>query len=273
MSSEPGSAAPHGASSPVNSATGAPGRRRVPLRSTCAQPHHCPLPVRMKVLGQVPLFAGLSHEDLVGIDHRMVSLSWAEDDPLYTAGDVAEHLYVMAAGRAKVSRPTPNGQDVVVDLLAPGDLFGGMHTLGQPTYPETVRALTTTCALRIDTRAFRDVMTQHPEVALRVVDDVTALLAQARADVTAQSTATVAQRVATTLLRLAEKFGQDSSSGATLIQLPLSRTDLAGMTGSTPESVSRVMSQLRKDGIIDSGRRWTAILDGDRLLATVAASA
>ncbi|MFZ2749458.1 MAG: Crp/Fnr family transcriptional regulator, partial [Propioniciclava sp.] len=115
--------------------------------------------------------------------------------------------------------------------------------------------------------------TQHPEVALRVVDDVTALLAQARADVTAQSTATVAQRVATTLLRLAEKFGQDSSSGATLIQLPLSRTDLAGMTGSTPESVSRVMSQLRKDGIIDSGRRWTAILDGDRLLATVAASA
>lgn len=77
----------------------------------------------------------------------------------------------------------------------------------------------------------------------------------------------MAQRVATTLLRLVEKFGQDRAGGATLIQLPLSRADLAGMTGSTPESVSRVMSQLRKDGIIESGRRWTSVLDHDRLAA------
>ncbi|WP_298458175.1 Crp/Fnr family transcriptional regulator [uncultured Cellulomonas sp.] len=198
----------------------------------------------------------------------MVSLSWAEDDLLYLAGERAEHLYVLAAGRAKASRVTVNGQEVVVDLLAPGDLFGGMRDLGQPTYLETVRALTTTCALRIDTRAFRGILSEYPEVALRVIDDTTALLAQARTDVTAQSTETVAQRVASGLLRLADKFGQDGISGATLLQLPLSRTDLAAMTGSTPESVSRVMSQLRRDGVIDSGRRWTAILDRDRLAAT-----
>lgn len=259
------------APAPVDPAVSVPpARRRVPLRSTCAQPHHCPLPVRMEVLGRAPLFAGLSHDELVRIDRRMVSLSWAQDDSLYTAGEPAEHLYVLAAGRAKASRLTVNGQEVVVDLLAPGDLFGGMRILGQPTYPETVRALTTTCALRIGARAFRDVLTEHPQVALRVIDDTAALLAQARTDVTEQSTATVAQRVATTLLRLADKFGQDGRSGATLIQLPLSRTDLAGMTGSTPESVSRVMSRLRKDGVIDSGRRWTAVLDRDRLAATAA---
>lgn len=256
---------------PVNPATTAPpARRTIPLRSTCAQPHDCPAPVRMRVLSQVPLFAGLSPEELASIDERMVSLAWAEDDPLYTAGEPAEHLYVLAAGRAKASRPTPGGQDVVVDLLAPGDLFGALQALGQPTYSETVRALTTTCALRIDTQAFREVLTQHPQVALRVLDDTAALLAEARTGLTQQSTATVAQRVATTLLRLAEKFGQDRTGGGTLIQLPLSRADLAGMTGSTPESVSRVMSQLRKDGIIDSGRRWTSVLDRDRLAATAA---
>ncbi|MEO8556770.1 MAG: helix-turn-helix domain-containing protein, partial [Actinomycetota bacterium] len=54
----------------------------------------------------------------------------------------------------------------------------------------------------------------------------------------------------------------------TLLQLPLSRADLAGMVGSTTESVSRVMSRLRTEGIIDSGRRWTAVLDRDRLAAT-----
>lgn len=128
---------------------------------------------------QDPLFAGLSHDELVDIDEHMISLSWAQGDPLYTAGGRAEHLFVLAVGWAKVSRPTPDGKNVVVDLLAPGDLFGGLQALGQSTYPETVEAMSTTCALRIDTPAFRDVLEQHPQVALRVLDDTSALLAHA----------------------------------------------------------------------------------------------
>lgn len=243
-----------------------PARRHVPLRSTCAQPHACPRPVRMQVLGQVRYFAGLSEAELADIDGRMVSLSWGEGDPLYRAGEPADHLYVLAAGRVKVSRPTADGTAVITDLLTPGDLFGTLTSLGEPVYPETAEALTVSCALRIDPDAFRAVLTEHPQVALRVLDDVTARLAQARSAVGDRATGSVAQRVATTLLRLADKLGQErAGDGGTLLQLPLSRADLAGMTASTPESVSRVMSRLRKDGVIDSGRRWTAILDRERL--------
>lgn len=228
----------------------------------------------MKVLAQVPLFTGLGPEDLASIDARLVSLSWGAGERLYWAGEPAEHLYVLAAGHAKALQPHPDGQEVVVDILAPGDLFGGLSSLGRPTLSETVEALTTVCALRIDTAAFREIVLEHPEVALHALDDVTSSLAQARTQVGEQSTSSVAQRVAATLLRLAEKFGQPRArDGGTLIQLPLSRVDLAGMTGSTPESVSRVMSRLRKDGIIDSGRRWTSVLDHDRLAATATAAA
>ena len=79
------------APAPVSSS---PGRRRVPLASTCALPHRCPRPLRMQVLGAVPFFAGLSQQQLEGIDRRMVSLSWAAGDPLFTAGGPADHLYV-----------------------------------------------------------------------------------------------------------------------------------------------------------------------------------
>ena len=109
----------------------------------------------------------------------------------------------------------------------------------------------------------------HVAGALGALDDVAGRLAQARSEVGQQSTSTVAQRVAATLLRLADKLGQERSGNrGTLLQLPLSRADLAGMVGSTTESVSRVMSRLRKEGIIDSGRRWTAVLDRDRLAAS-----
>ena len=246
-------------------------RRRTPLRPTCAQPHSCPLPVRMQVLSRTPMFAGLGEEPLRDVDRRMTSLSWAEGDTVYAEGMPAEHLYLVAAGRAKAYRTAPSGQEVVVELLGPGDLFGGVRTLGRPVYDETVEALTTVCALRIGDDAFRRILVEHPEVGLRVLDDAAALLAQARADVTRQSTDTVPQRLAAVLLRLAEKFGEPAREGGTLIELPLSRADLAGMTGSTPESVSRVMSRWRKNGVIDTGRRWTAVRDPRRLSEIAAA--
>lgn len=247
------------------------GRRRVPLHLACAEPHSCPAPVRMRVLQRVPLFAGLSDDELTGIDARMTSLAWATGEALYRAGDPAEHLFVMAAGRAKAWRGTPDGQEIVVDLLAPGDLFGGLQILGQMRHAETVQALSTTCALRIDSAAFREMLGDYPQVALRALDETAALLTQARSDVAQVSSATVAQRVAARLVRLADKFGRDLGDGrGTLIHLPLTRRDLAGMTGSTPESVSRVMSALRKDGVIDSGRGWTAVVDRDRLAGLAA---
>lgn len=239
-------------------------RRRIPLRASCAQPHSCSPDVRLRVLQHVDLFADLTSDRLTDVNARMTALSWAADDPLYQFGDPAEHLYVLASGRAKAFRSTPDGQEVVVDLIAPGDLFGGLQSLGQPQHTETVQALTTVCALRIGTAAFREILTAQPQVALRVLDSLSAQLSLARSSTTQQSTATVAQRVAATLLRLAEKFGETGTQG-TLIQIPLSRADLAGMAGSTTESASRAMSRLRKDGIIDSGRRWTAILDPERL--------
>jgi CRP-like cAMP-binding protein len=226
----------------------------------------------MTVLSQVPYFAGLDEGELADIDRRMVSLSWGEGDRLYEAGAPADHLYVVASGRVRVTQPTPTGQEVLTDVLTPGDLLGALSTLGQAEYPESAEAMTTTCALRIDPDAFRGVLTEHPQVALRVLDDIAGRLARARSDVGRISTGTVTQRVATTLLRLADKLGQDRAGGGTLLQVPLSRADLAGTTGSTPESVSRVMSRLRRDGVVESGRRWTAVLDRERL-ADIAAGA
>lgn len=240
--------------------------RRSPLTETCAVPHACDGAVRMRVLSKVPYFAGLTHEQLEDVDRRMGSLSWAEGDPLYLAGDPAQHLFVLAVGRVKVVQPTAGGQEVVVDLAGPGDLFGALSSLGEPVHTESAWALTTVCALRIDPVAFREVLLEQPQVAVRVLDDVADRLARSRVDVGQHAVGTVRQRVATTLLRLADKLGEPRESGVgTLLQLPLSRNDLAGMTGSTPESVSRVMSRLRREGVIDSGRRWTAILDRDRL--------
>jgi CRP-like cAMP-binding protein len=75
---------------------------------------------------------------------------------------------------------------------------------------------------------------------------------------------TVEQRIAAALLRMARKLGEQKQTG-TLIQIPFSRQDLAAMTGTKVETVSRVMSRFSAEGLISTGRKWVAVNDLDGL--------
>ncbi|WP_241981978.1 Crp/Fnr family transcriptional regulator [Cryobacterium sp. TMT3-29-2] len=242
--------------------------RRTPLRSTCAQPHPCSSGMRNTILGQIPIFQDLSAGELADLADRMLSLSWGPGDTLFTAGEPSEHVYLLAAGQAKAFRSTASGQSTSLDFLGPGDLLGSLTALDAGRYPETAVALVTTCALRLESGAFRQLLLAHPSVALRVLDVIVDRLHRARSMEAEQASATVTARVAATLLRLADTFGvPGEGAGTTLIQLPLTRADLAAMTGTSAESVSRAMSGLRRHGLIDSGRRWTAVIDRAGLVA------
>ncbi|MBD8061910.1 Crp/Fnr family transcriptional regulator [Oceanitalea stevensii] len=245
------------------------GRRTIPLREVTL-PHRCPWPVRRHVLTRAPYFRGLSEDAVERIDRRMRTTTWPAGRTLYRAGDPATALYVVAEGRVKLSQVTAGGTETVADILVPGELFGAMGTLGEPYHSHTATALVGSCTLRIDQDDFREVLLEHPGVALRVLDDVAARLVRAHSDIGGQTTDTVPQRVATALLRLADKVGEERDDGTVMLEVPLSRADLAGLARSTPESVSRVMSRWKKEGVVDSGRRWTALLDRRRLEAEAA---
>lgn len=222
--------------------------------------------MRLDVLSRAPYFAGLPPEAIEAIDARMGVRGYDVDTPIHRVGQSATHLYVLAAGKVKLIRPTLEGDNVLIDVLTPGDLFGSAAALGHATYPDTAHALTVACALSISAGDFRAVLTEHPRVALAVLDDVTHRLEQAHTVVRRLASGTVEHRVAATLLALADKVGESRGNGV-LLQLPLTRPDLAAMTGTTTESVSRTLSRLRRDGIIDTGRRWVAIVDRERLAA------
>ena len=235
--------------------------------STCHEPEHvCPRPQRLEVLTKAKFFARLAPLDIALLDDRMHVRSYAEGDYVYQAGQPATSLYVLAAGRLKLMRPSANGQDTLLDVITPGGLFGTLGELGDATYRDSAIALTTMCALSIDAGAFHEVLTEHPPVALAVLQDMGERLARSHEVVRGLVADTVAQRVAATLLSLADKVGYPQGS-AIQLDLPLTRADLAAMTGATTESVSRVMSEFRREGLVETGRKWTQILDEDGLRA------
>ena len=163
-------------------------------------------------------------------------------------------------------RHSPDGDDVVLDLLPQGALFGGLAPLGTQHYPETAVAQTDCCVLAISGADFQQLLEAHPAVTLAVLRSVARSLDDARETIRQITTSDVRTRVAVALAKLDERQGDAASQGV-LIRSPLSRQDLAAMIGATPETVSRVMADLKREGLIDTGRQWVRILQPEQLRA------
>lgn len=241
-------------------------RKKSPVEIDIVPAQHCTIDLRLEILGQLPFLSPLSEEDLEEVNEHFRERGYGEGETIYFSGDRATHLYVVASGQVRLMQHSRAGKDVLLDLLLPGEFFGTVTPGPQEGYGETAQAQVATCALTISAGEFRDLMAAHPKIALAVLDLTADRLQAARETVRQLSTQPAEERIAAVLLKLAAKLGEPHDEGV-LIQTPLSREDLAQMTGTTPETVSRVMSQLQKEGLVNSGRQWVAIADRERLAA------
>lgn len=243
-------------------------RPQPPVTASHVSSSGCTVEHRLKVLHAVPFFRHLSLDELRPVNERFHSHSYQPQETIYFDGSPAERLYVLAHGKVKLLRHTVAGQDVLLDILGPGEMFGSLAALGDRAYPDEALAITQVCALGIGAADFQAVLERYPSVAIAVLQVVAGRLQEAHDAISQLSAGSVEVRVAAALLKLAEKLGVDHRDGR-LIEAPLSRQDLAAMTGATTESVSRVMSQFRRDGLVTSGRGWVVLRDA-RALAEIA---
>lgn len=161
----------------------------------------------MKVMARSPLTRELSPTQHEELDQHLTAWSWAEGDPLLLAGDEVEGSYIVASGRARISRDTIDGREITTDIAAPGDIVGPLSPQSSPA-TESVWALETTCALFLPAEALAEVVSTYPQFALAVLQLQQEQLVQSRDRKTALITATVEQRVVTALQHLDEKFGE-----------------------------------------------------------------
>jgi CRP-like cAMP-binding protein len=113
---------------------------------------------------------------------------------------------------------------------------------------------------------FQQILKRFPSVSLKMLEIMTKRLLLANDRVHQLSAMTIEGRIASLLVMLCDKFGEQAEVGL-LLQVPLSRENLAGMAGTTTETASRVMSQFQRHGLIQSGREWVAVTDLEGLKA------
>ncbi|MBC8504864.1 MAG: Crp/Fnr family transcriptional regulator [Anaerolineales bacterium] len=175
-----------------------------------------------------------------------------EEDPANTA-------YVLIEGKVKLTQITPDGQQVILGYLVPGRVFGIIAILKKVTYPVSAEAVGKCRALAWDRPTMNGLMEQSPRLALNALRIMAGQIREFQNRVRELSTQRVEQRVARAVLRLARQSGRKTEQGV-LIDLPLSRQDLAEMTGTTLFTVSRVFKEWEKRGLVASKRQQVTIL-------------
>jgi CRP-like cAMP-binding protein len=179
-------------------------------------------------------------------------------------GEPARAFVLVESGLLKLLQVTPEGQELIVRFVGPGEPFGGVIVLDAATYPVTALALEPTGLLAWPGDVLRPLLDRYPQVRLNITREITAHMTDALTRVLELATQRVGQRLAHTLLRLMRQTGTPSSEGVR-ISHPLTRQELANLTGTTLYTVSRTLSQWQAQGILRSTRRELLVLAPKRL--------
>ena len=179
----------------------------------------------------------------------------------FMQGDPAAHAYVLVEGRVKMIQIAPNGQQITLRIMTPGQTFGGIAMLNpQAGYPATAQAVENSVAMAWDTAKLRTLAEKDPVLSLNTMQLMHGYITELQERQKALVTQRVEQRVARILLKLAAQVGKKVAEGV-LIDIPLTRQDVAEMSGTTLFTVSRTLNEWERSGLLSIGRERVVIRD------------
>ena len=176
----------------------------------------------------------------------------------FMQGDPADAVYSIETGRVRLSQVTAEGQQILLRVIGPGTVFGAIALARVDTYPVTAEAAEECTALVWPSSVLMGLVEQMPKLALNAIQLMAGHVQEFQDRFREMATQRVERRLARTLLRLASQTGRKTDEGV-LIDLALTRQDLAEMTGTTLYTVSRILSQWETQGLVRSGRELVVI--------------
>jgi CRP-like cAMP-binding protein len=219
-----------------------------------------------QLLAESEPFRGLQVAELQGVLQAARRRHVDRDAFFFHQCDQATAFYLLIQGEAKLTQVTSEGHQMLVRFARPGECFGVIAALRDAVYTLSAQAVDDCLALVWDGETVARLMERYPRISLNVLELIAGYYRRLLDRYQELVTERVERRVARTLLRLARQAGRRTEDGV-LIGLPLSREDLAEMTGTTLYSVSRILSRWEHQGLVEAGRGWVLIRHPHALVA------
>ena len=217
------------------------------------------------VFETLPLFNCLNETDRQELEKQSIELPCRKDEFIFREGDAAEWFHILKEGTVKCVKSSPEGREVTLKVLMPGDLFCcEASAFNGTTHPGCAQAMDNAKVIKISRKALLDTIQRNPVTAIQIISYLSDRLREAQDSAKAFALDSAECRLASLLVNLATRAGIPESEGLRL-NVRLTRQDLADMAGLTLETTSRIMSRFKKANIIIGTARRLIIHDLARL--------
>lgn len=217
------------------------------------------------LLQQIPLFARLTERDRRKVACEIVETRYAKNQYIFREGDPAEYFHVVKEGAVKCVKSSPDGKEITLKVLLPGDLFCCEAAVfdGAP-HPGCAQPMGDVSILRFSKKSYFEMLRRSPDAALEVIKYLGSRLNEAQENVKVLALDGAEQRLAALLVNLASRAGVKEPGGIHLM-VHLTRQDLANMVGITVETAIRIMGRFQRARLVLGTARRLIVRDLSRL--------
>jgi CRP/FNR family transcriptional regulator len=215
--------------------------------------------MKTDLIRRIPLFATLSEEEFKSIEHIFQVKNYPKNQIIFLEEETGKYMYIVLAGKVKVTKGTAAGKDTILAIHQVGDFFGEMALLDGKTSPATVSAMEDCKIAAIFHADFQHLLMANGKVVLQIIQVLCGRLRQVWSQVQELSHSSADDRIRTGILQLSRKHGVQDARGI-IINLKITHQELAELVGTSRETVTRTLARLQKKGIVQLDHRRIILL-------------
>lgn len=220
------------------------------------------------MLEKIEIFKDLKAEDLQKLEQNIKTEKFKKRQTIFNEGDDADKLYVLLSGKVKISKTSPEGKEIVLEIIDAVDVFGALAVIKGFPYPANAIAMENSLVGKIPKSVFMEIFNKYPELGNKILFHITMRLKSGIETLKNVALQDVKARIIYHLLRFATKYGKKTPDGV-LIDLKITKQDLAELAATSVETAIRVMSRLKKDGYITENNKKIVIKNIEALSAMI----
>ena len=220
----------------------------------------------IKILKKIDLFKNLSDEELKELEHYLTTSLFKKKEDIFTEGDAPEWFYIVLTGKVKVTKISHDGKEIILEIISPYDIFGGVAVLRNFPYPANAVAMEDSKILKISRKNLMRVVDRFPNLMFCIALQLGDRMKSSYDSLKNIALERVEARIAALLLKLGNKVGVETDEGL-MIDMRLTKQDVADMVGTTVETSIRTFSKFKKEGLVMDSDGKIIIKDREGLLS------